>query len=100
MTNKLMMPSEADAIIFGATGNIYRRTKLRFSYSIYMLVYKCNYWHLNISWNAQQCTLTGINIFTYCFCHRHLMSFVRHRLSHLNIFLWNHWTKLNQTWQA
>ena len=43
MTNKLMTPSEADAIIFGATGNIYRRTKLRFSYSIYMLVYKCDY---------------------------------------------------------
>jgi hypothetical protein len=42
MTNKLMTPSEADAIIFGATGNIYRRTKLRFSYSIYMLVYKCD----------------------------------------------------------
>jgi hypothetical protein len=33
------------------------------------------------------------------FCH-HLASIVRRKLSHLNLLLWNHWTKLNQTWQG
>jgi hypothetical protein len=33
------------------------------------------------------------------FCH-HLASVVRRKLSHLNLFLWNPWTKLNQTWQG
>jgi hypothetical protein len=27
-------------------------------------------------------------------------SVVRHKLSHLNLLLWNPWTKLNQTWQG
>ena len=31
------------------------------------------------------------------FCH-HLASIVRHKLSHLNLLLWNCWTKLNLTW--
>ena len=32
------------------------------------------------------------------FCH-HLLSVIRRKLSHLNLLLWNPWTKLNQTWQ-
>ena len=32
------------------------------------------------------------------FCH-HLSSVIRRKLSHLNLLLWNPWTKLNQTWQ-
>ena len=31
------------------------------------------------------------------FCH-HLASILHHKLSHLNLFLWNHWTKFNQSW--
>ena len=31
------------------------------------------------------------------FCH-HLASVVRRKLSHLNLLLWDPWTKLNQTW--
>ena len=57
-TNKLMTPSEGDAIIFGATENIYKsfiqpnKLYLFFSISVmqnldshipYMLVYKCDY---------------------------------------------------------
>jgi hypothetical protein len=36
---------------------------------------------------------------TQSFCH-HLDSMIRHHLSHLNLLLWNHWTKLSQTWQG
>ena len=31
------------------------------------------------------------------FCH-HLVSDVLRKLSHLNLFLWKHWTKWKQTW--
>jgi hypothetical protein len=39
------------------------------------------------------------------FCHhlasvRRRPSIVRRKLSHLNLLLWNPWTKLNQTWQG
>ena len=30
----------------------------------------------------------------------HLASVVRRKLSHLNLLLWNPWTKLTQTWQG
>jgi hypothetical protein len=33
------------------------------------------------------------------FCH-HLASVVHRKLSHLNLLLWNPWTKLTQTWQG
>jgi hypothetical protein len=33
------------------------------------------------------------------FCH-HLASVIRRKLSHLNLPLWNSWTKLNLTWQG
>jgi hypothetical protein len=41
----------------------------------------------------------AIGIFFVSFCH-HLASVVRRKLSHLNLLLWNAWTKLNQTWQG
>ena len=31
------------------------------------------------------------------FCH-HIVTVVYHNLSHLNLFLWNHWTKLSKIW--
>ena len=34
------------------------------------------------------------------FCHHLASGVVRRKLSHLNLLLWNCWTKLNQTWQG
>ena len=34
------------------------------------------------------------------FCHHLASVVVRRKLSHLNLLLWNSWTKLNQTWQG
>jgi hypothetical protein len=34
------------------------------------------------------------------FCHHLASVVVCHELSHLNLLLWNPWTKLNQTWQG
>jgi hypothetical protein len=68
----------------------------RFRYDFYLIIF------LNgINWlkNSNRKTQNMLNYSLPCSCSSNLSSYFDKR-SHLNLLLWNRWTKLNRTWQG